>query len=164
MNSTLNNDISFYVSPLFIKLSKEEIALKEGFKIRLRDFQYELLKRFYNREEREVIIVKAPTGSGKTLSLLIPLIANIKSSNWMYHGSVGIYPSRELARDQFISIYNLLLKIGAEPVDIRDFYSELKSIMEEERGLLNEYIRIVKIYLGSDEPVYITLLLIHQSL
>jgi len=163
MNSTLNNDISFYVSPLFIKLSKEEIALKEGFKIRLRDFQYELLKRFYNREEREVIIVKAPTGSGKTLSLLIPLIANIKSSNWMYHGSVGIYPSRELARDQFISIYNLLLKIGAEPVDIRDFYSELKSIMEEERGLLNEYIRIVKIYLGSDEPVYITLLLISSE-
>ena len=146
---------SFFVSPLFIKTSDKEISLGKG-SIKLRDFQYELLKVFLNRESRDVVLLNAPTGAGKTLSLLIPLFANIEKE-WMYYGSIGVYPSRELAKDQMISIYNLLVERGARELDIREFY-KLKELNEDEIKIIVDYLKILEINVDGE---YIPIILLY---
>ena len=146
----------FYASPVFVKLSGKEIKLGKS-AIKLRDFQYELLKRFMKCDSLDVILLSAPTGAGKTLSLLIPLFANIEDK-WIYHGSVGIYPSRELAKDQMISIYNLLIELGASPIDSRELYGDLKDLKEDDLEILDEYIRALEVGLDHGERIPIVLL------
>ena len=155
----VEKSIFFYTSPVFVKLSDKEVKLRKG-TIRLRDFQYELLKRFLERNSLDVILLNAPTGAGKTLSLLIPFLANVEDK-WMYHGSVGIYPSRELARDQMISIFNLLIELGASPVDIRELYEDLKDLSGDELEIVNEYVRALEVEL--DDSGYIPVILLYVT-
>ncbi|RLE83183.1 MAG: hypothetical protein DRJ67_12620, partial [Thermoprotei archaeon] len=96
----------FFISPLYVKESNKWVRLKNP--IRLRGFQYELLRIFSGTSSRDVVALTAPTGAGKTLTLLIPLFVNLEQGVPHYHGAVGIYPSRELARDQMISVSNML--------------------------------------------------------
>jgi len=63
--------------------------------IRLREFQEELYKDLDNYNE---ICLQAPTGSGKTFSLLI-MLAKLVTKGWSLP-VVGIYPSRVLVYDQ----------------------------------------------------------------
>ncbi len=140
----MNKFISFFVSPLYVKESKKYIRVGDS-AIQLRDFQYELLKIFLHKETKDVILLTAPTGAGKTLSLLIPLFANLETTRWSYQGSVGLYPSKELAKDQMISIANMLIKLGATPVDVRKIYRELESLNNEEVKVVDEYIKSFEI-------------------
>jgi len=111
MSSLLSFDYEeFEVSPLFVERSDTVVKIC-GNPLILRRFQRDLYEAFENPERRELIMLCAPTGSGKTLSLLIPLFVNIEKERPIYGGSVGVYPSRELARDQFDSVSNILDKI-----------------------------------------------------
>ncbi|QXJ32101.1 DEAD/DEAH box helicase [Saccharolobus shibatae] len=82
--------------------------------IQLRKFQEEL---FYELDNSRKILIEAPTGSGKTFSLIILL------SKLVLQGSklpiVGIYPSRVLVYDQKNSIMNTLEKMGFKKEDYR---------------------------------------------
>ena len=155
----MSDTIVITVSPLFIRLSDKEIEIGEGDlkrKIRLRNFQHELLKVFLDNESRDVVVLRAPTGAGKTLSLLIPLFANIEAG-WKYGGVIGVYPSRELARDQMISIANFLRDLGVGELDIREIYGFLRDADGDSLKAIGEYVRAFK--LTKDLPVvlmYIT--------
>ena len=147
-----------FTSPLFIKESNKEVEIG-GKSIKLRDFQYELLKAFLNRETHDMIILTAPTGAGKTLSLLIPLFANLERS-WMYYGSVGIYPSRNLARDQMITISNTLLKLGATQADIKTFYKDLGGLSNSELESVSEYVKAFKLRARAGTTIPVVLMYI----
>jgi hypothetical protein len=155
----MDDRIVITVSPLFIRLSDKriEIGVEDSKReIRLRGFQHELLNVFLDSGSRDVVVLRAPTGAGKTLSLLIPLFANIEAG-WRYNGAIGIYPSRELARDQMISIANFLRGMGARDLDIREVYDFLRGVDEDSLKAIGEYVRAFK--LTKDLPVvlvYIT--------
>lgn len=65
--------------------------------IMLRRFQYELKEAI---EKNEKVVLTAPTGSGKTLSLILS------------KHSVGLYPVLELLNDQYRSLKSLFDRIG----------------------------------------------------
>jgi hypothetical protein len=139
----MDDEIVITVSPLFIRLSDKriEIGVEDSKReIRLRGFQHELLKVFLDSGSRDVVVLRAPTGAGKTLSLLIPLFANIEAG-WKYSGAIGIYPSRDLARDQMISIANFLRDLGAGELDIREIYGFLRDADGDSLKAIGEYVR-----------------------
>ncbi|HIP65186.1 MAG TPA: DEAD/DEAH box helicase, partial [Pyrodictium sp.] len=86
--------------------------------LKLRRFQEEVVEVFREsiRGRREhsgfLLSLEAPTGAGKTLTLLAPLIAAVLEDMSPGHGSIGVYPARELAWDQFESIASLLERLG----------------------------------------------------
>ena len=85
-----------------------EAARLCGGMLTLRRFQEELLSLYLEaRAGRGPLLVEleAPTGAGKTLTLLAPIVAGGP-------GSMGVYPSRELARDQMESLASLLDRLG----------------------------------------------------
>lgn len=99
-----------------VELVVEETRVKRGSRVarlcggslHLRSFQEELLGIY--REARAgkgpfLVELEAPTGAGKTLTLLAPIVEGGP-------GSIGIYPSRELARDQMESLASLLDRLG----------------------------------------------------
>jgi len=169
--------ISFSISPVFIKESDKVVTL--GYrKIRLREFQYRLYKRLKYVGKKELIILSAPTGAGKTLSLLIPLFINIEKGLPYYHGVIGIYPSKELAKDQMISVANLLDELvgpNSRIDDIADIFSKLVSDSELRKKLSNlssdkevsklcEYLKCWIIKINSISYPIILILLTSESL
>jgi len=136
--------ISFFVSSLYVKQSEKEVGFG-SYKTRLRDFQYELLRVFLDKEGKYLALLNAPTGAGKTFTLLLPFIANLDGLGWWYQGSVGLYPSRELAADQMVSVSNMLIKLGAVPVDIRNVYEELKNLSDEEAKTVSEFVKVFEL-------------------
>jgi len=80
-----------YIGPTTVEGGSEVFEVGEA-RIRLRKFQEELLRTKGN------VVLSAPTGSGKTLTLLLRNEEN----------AVGVYPSRALVNDQFESISSLL--------------------------------------------------------
>lgn len=157
----MSGDIKkIYISPLYVKETDKTVRIGSS-EIRLRDFQYELLKIFLEKESKYVVLLNAPTGAGKTLSLVIPLLANLESSDWIYYGAVGLYPSRELAGDQMTSIANLLIRLGARQLDIRMKYKELGKLSDEEVKTISSYIKIFEVgFENEPEPIPIVLLYI----
>jgi CRISPR-associated endonuclease/helicase Cas3 len=90
-----------------------ERAIICGSELRLRGFQARLLGLYREAAAGRgplVAALSAPTGSGKTLTLLAPLLAGYR------RGSLGVYPSRELARDQWESVAYLLERLGCRPL------------------------------------------------
>mgnify|MGYP000622024090 CR=1 FL=1 len=85
------------------------IECPKGSSIRLRAFQQEVVD-FMSSNER-YLLLEAPTGSGKTFTMLAPLISNIMYGT-TYDGIVGIYPTKPLTTDQFISLINTLDNFG----------------------------------------------------
>jgi len=146
--------INVFIHPLFIKLSDKNLKIC-GKEIRLRNFQYELLKIFLNKDSRDLILLRAPTGAGKTFTLLIPLLANLESG-WIYNGAVGVYPSVELAKDQMISVANFLHEISCEEKSIREIYDVFRDLGDEIINRLSNYIRVFS--LGRN--LYVTLIIL----
>jgi len=92
------------------KGSIELVSEKTNTRVRLRKFQEELVFSFCQDADR-FIGVEAPTGAGKTFTLLAPFIANIICEK-NYQGVVGVYPTKPLVNDQFLSLGNILDSIG----------------------------------------------------
>ncbi|QGA53944.1 DEAD/DEAH box helicase [Sulfolobus sp. E5-1-F] len=84
--------------------------------IQLRKFQEDL---FYELDNSRKILLEAPTGSGKTFSIIVLL------SKLVFQGSklpiIGIYPSRVLVYDQKKSIINTLKDMGFKE-EKEDYY------------------------------------------
>ena len=154
--SNLPKSISFFVSPLYIKESEKTFRFKSN-ELRLRDFQRELFERFADKDTLELLLVYAPTGGGKTLSLFIPLLVNLESG-WLYDGSVGVYPSRELAEDQMATVYNLLAELGAQQRDACELVKELCNLDEEERREVSKFIKLLELEVdGVSIPILLVL-------
>ncbi len=83
--------LSFEISPTTVESGSETFKVG-NLTLRLRKFQEEL------RRSRGNVVLKAPTGAGKTLSLFL-----LNEEN-----AAGVYPSRALVNDQFSSVKSLL--------------------------------------------------------
>ncbi|MEM4024412.1 MAG: DEAD/DEAH box helicase [Metallosphaera sp.] len=89
--------------------------------IRLRKFQevlYNIIKEGSKKGGTNKIVIKAPTGSGKTFSLLIMLIDALDNRLPV----VGMYPSRVLVYDQGKSVLNTLRTMNFEIDGESNFY------------------------------------------
>jgi len=73
--------------------------------IRLRKFQEELL---YSLDKYRRILLRAPTGSGKTFTLIVSLLKNLGRGMPV----TGLYPSKSLVYDQYESLKNTLIRMG----------------------------------------------------
>ncbi|QIW22849.1 DEAD/DEAH box helicase [Sulfolobus sp. S-194] len=94
---------------------------------RLRKFQEDL---YYALEQADEVCITAPTGSGKTFSLLILLAYALKTRLPV----VGIYPSKALINDQFESLSNTLLDLGFQRIDNYTYRGKfsLKNLIEKD--------------------------------
>ena len=90
--------VEFTVRPLFIKQSSERLG-----KFFLNDFQSSIKKEIKNNND---ILLNAPTGSGKTMSLL--LSDGFPSED--FPGFVAIYPNRTLLENQFKTVSDIIEK------------------------------------------------------
>jgi len=98
------------VREVCVKRGSTELVSEKSIKIRLRGFQEELVRSFCNDTDR-FIGLEAPTGTGKTFTLLAPFIAN-ELCGKSYQGVVGVYPTKPLVNDQFLSLRNTLDSLG----------------------------------------------------
>jgi len=156
-------EVSLTVSPLYVKLSNREYRLGEQGTLRLRSFQAELLDLLKDFNSKVVSLLVAPTGSGKTLSLLLPLLANLESESWFYHGATGIYPSRELVEDQMVSLESALLRFGARPASVGEVVGELK-LDDVGAEKLERYVRCLKVVFNGEELPVVLLAVTSSSL
>ncbi|MEM4570720.1 MAG: DEAD/DEAH box helicase, partial [Desulfurococcaceae archaeon] len=95
------------VEPVCVELGEIKIRGKEEFT--LRRFQEELVGFFSS--PRIYLFLSAPTGSGKTFTLLAPLFSNVLYGT-RYDGALGVYPTKPLTADQFESMKFTLGKLG----------------------------------------------------
>ncbi|BFI75773.1 DEAD/DEAH box helicase [Sulfurisphaera ohwakuensis] len=95
--------------------------------VRLRKFQEDL---YYALKDTDEVCITAPTGSGKTFSLLI-LLAHALNTRLPV---VGIYPSKALINDQFESLSKTLLDLGFQRIDQFTYRGKfsLKGIVEKD--------------------------------
>lgn len=96
----------------------EEIKAAGGAKIQLRDFQFNAYKHL---SEGKSAIILAPTGLGKTLAAILPVVGNLSKSSNNKLGTRIIYslPIRALARGVYEEFENFEIKAvvhhGEEP-------------------------------------------------
>ncbi|WP_338602942.1 DEAD/DEAH box helicase [Sulfolobus tengchongensis] len=105
----------YIIPPVYIESG--EISLNG---IRLRRFQEEL---YYELKNHDKICLKAPTGSGKTFTIFTLLFHAWK----LRRPIIGLYPSRELVKDQSKSVVETLKKMGLTEVKDACTSSEGKS-------------------------------------
>ncbi|BCS94298.1 DEAD/DEAH box helicase [Metallosphaera javensis (ex Sakai et al. 2022)] len=126
----------------------ENTFLEEGQteinRIKLRKFQEDLYKIIRKKGETDKIIIKAPTGSGKTFSLLILLIDALDNKLPV----VGMYPSRVLVYDQGKSVLNTLKNMNFKISEGNNFYEvkgefEIKNNEEVERKTAEFYLAML---------------------
>ena len=87
------------------------LSRSKGLALTLRCFQDELVRLLGTAPRVRYIVLSAPTGSGKTFALLAPALSNVLFGT-AYSGVVGVYPTKPLVNDQFISIRDTLDKLG----------------------------------------------------
>lgn len=108
-----------------ITITVKEAYIEEGNTtvngIRLRKFQEEL---FYSLGKYKRILIRAPTGSGKTFTLILGAIKSYLDLN--LYPVVGIYPSRALVYDQARSVRETLLRMGFKEVKDNTFKGRLE--------------------------------------
>jgi len=125
--------IELFVEDVYLERGSITISSKRrGTSITLRRFQEEVV-RLLGAKEREssteesesvrYIAVEAPTGGGKTFATLAPLISNVLFDTG-YGGVAGVYPTKPLVNDQFISIRDTLDRLGYRESEIRVERSE----------------------------------------
>jgi len=114
MDMSSAHTFSLEIKPLFLEEVKDP---RVPFK--LRKFQSEILD-FYEADKPKVAVLIAPTGSGKTLSAVLPLWLNRNQA-------LCLYPTRELVYDQFNSIKRFLLKQGFSEKILSEHYVRLEN-------------------------------------
>ncbi|MEM1703153.1 MAG: DEAD/DEAH box helicase [Zestosphaera sp.] len=95
------------VEPVCVELGYTRVKGKEEFT--LRKFQEKTVDFF--KSSHSYLFLSAPTGSGKTFTLLAPMLSNVLYGT-KYEGALGIYPTKPLAVDQFESLRSALGKLG----------------------------------------------------
>ncbi|MEM2196851.1 MAG: DEAD/DEAH box helicase [Sulfolobales archaeon] len=95
------------VEPVCVELGRIKIKGKEEFT--LRRFQESTVDFF--KSSHFYFFLSAPTGSGKTFTLLAPLLSNVLYGT-RYDGMLGIYPTKPLTVDQLESLKFTLGKLG----------------------------------------------------
>ncbi|MEM0014078.1 MAG: DEAD/DEAH box helicase [Candidatus Nezhaarchaeales archaeon] len=96
------------LEPVCVELGN--IRMRGKAELTLRRFQEETID-FFN-SPHQYLFLTAPTGSGKTFTLLTPLLSNILYGT-SYDGALGIYPTKPLTVDQFESLKATLGKLSA---------------------------------------------------
>ena len=113
------NTIELVVHDVYLEKGDIIITSKHSRKsIVLRKFQEELVRTLGNDENTRYVGLEAPTGGGKTFALLAPLISNILFDA-RYEGVVGVYPTKPLVNDQFVSIRNILNTLGERKKELK---------------------------------------------
>lgn len=102
-------------SPVCIRSGRIKVRGSSGHAITLREFQERLLD-FFSRVKPSVAFLSAPTGSGKTFTALMPLLADLLDGKEDYVGVLAVYPTRALVYDQALSISQTLKRLGARLV------------------------------------------------
>ena len=116
--SSYHDFIELLVNDVYIKRGNIEIVSRSNnTKLTLRGFQDELVWVLRKDKDVKYIAIEAPTGGGKTLATLAPLISNMLFDT-RYDGVAGVYPTKPLVNDQFISLRNTLDKLGAKVTEI----------------------------------------------
>lgn len=95
------------VEPVCVELGYIKVRSKEEFT--LRRFQESTIDFF--KSHHPYLFLSAPTGSGKTFTLLAPLVSNVLYRT-RYDGALGIYPTKPLTVDQLESLKSTLGKLG----------------------------------------------------
>lgn len=116
-----------FLSPVYVESSGEQLGL-----IRLRRFQKELAD-----IDNGLVVLSAPTGSGKTVTLLTDKDRGI---------AVGLYPNNELLRSQVVGLHSFIttyLGMRQEETSLIDYCRT--GLVPEDYIPLNTY--------GSDKPV-----------
>ncbi|MEM4912495.1 MAG: DEAD/DEAH box helicase family protein, partial [Metallosphaera sp.] len=98
----VSKTISIKISEAYVEEGKTVI---NG--IKLRKFQEDLLDSLGKYDK---ILLRAPTGSGKTFTLILAAIKSYLDHD--YYPVVGIYPSKALVYDQARSIYETLSRMN----------------------------------------------------
>jgi len=133
---------TFTIKEVFIPLGNIKIKPKNKnatTSITLREFQEEVIRKL---KDHRVLGVSAPTGAGKTFLVLAPLLSNIiYKLQKPFTGVVGIYPTKPLVNDQFLSIISILDRLCLredEPKDPdgRNVYVRYFCHVELEDGVL----------------------------
>lgn len=96
------SEVQFKVPAVYLPLGNLKIN-----NVQLRKFQEEL---FYELDHSKKILIEAPTGSGKTFSLIVLVSKLILQGSRL--SVIGIYPSRVLVYDQKKSIIATLKDMG----------------------------------------------------
>lgn len=123
------------LEPLQIEVGGVEIRSQRGLgEIALRRFQEETIDFFSS--PYPYLFLLAPTGSGKTFTLLSPLLSNILYGT-EYDGALGIYPTKPLTIDQFESLKSTLEKFGGKRGD-RGSVPVYEASFEVRRGCLEK--------------------------
>jgi len=128
----MKTSVSFTIKEAYIETGNISI---NG--IRLRRFQEEL---FDSLGKYSRILLRAPTGSGKTFTLLLGAIKSYLEKN--LYPVVGIYPSRALVYDQARSIQETLQRIGFKEGEKNTFVGRL-NINGEDKGEISIKINIL---------------------
>ncbi len=122
------------MSEMSVSLTVKEAYIEYGDTtingVRLRKFQEELFDSLgkYNR-----ILLRAPTGSGKTFTLILGAIKSYLESN--LYPVVGIYPSKALVCDQARSVQETLMRMGLKgsgPNSLCSWDNSLKGTGQQE--------------------------------
>ena len=101
---------SIIINPVCIQQGNTVIASTSK-EVRLRRFQEEILD-FFLHDNKTILYLEAPTGSGKTFATLLPLIARAINNKLTPEVVASVYPTRALAGDQYASVKSTLEELS----------------------------------------------------
>jgi len=105
---------SFFVPAFSIPFSEHYLSDT----LRLNQFQSELYNHLNGGNEGEDILLVAPTGGGKTLTLLL----NTKYGSKEFRGFVALYPNNTLLENQMCTVEDIIVEhMGASLIDTAGF-------------------------------------------